>query len=90
MASKIKAETRRRMVCMIRDWLKSDPRMSPEAMQQKLLANGMDLSLAAVLTHLNRARILLNRERLFGAADAERLFPESRTSRNQAPSPWVW
>jgi hypothetical protein len=68
-------EERRRTVCLIRDWLESEPRISVEDIQRKLLASGMQLSTASVFHYRYKARVLLNRELLFGP-DAERMFPK--------------
>jgi len=65
---------RRRRVSLIRDWLASDPRMSVEEMESRLLRKRMDIGRHSILHYRRLAKILLNRELVFGS-DAERMFP---------------
>jgi hypothetical protein len=71
---------RTRMVRLIRDWLKSDARTTEEEIQRKLQAIGTNISSSTTRHYCGKARILLNRELLFGA-DAERMFPKPRKRR---------
>jgi hypothetical protein len=67
-------EERKRIVRLIRDWLKSDSGTSDEEIHRKLRASGTHLSAERTRQYCVTARILLNREAVFGP-DAERMFP---------------
>jgi hypothetical protein len=75
MISEGSREERKRIVCLIRDWLKSDSGTSDQEIHHKLQASGTRLSLEKTRQYCQTARILLNREAVFGA-DAERMFPK--------------
>jgi hypothetical protein len=65
---------RKRIVRLIRDWLKRGPGTSDEEIHRKLRASGTHLSSERTHYYCEKARILLNREAIFGP-DAERMFP---------------
>jgi hypothetical protein len=73
MISENRREERKRIVRLIRDWLKSDSETSDEEIHRKLQACGMCLSSERIRHYCEKARILLNRETIFGP-DAERMF----------------
>jgi hypothetical protein len=77
---------RTRMVRLIRDWLKSDMRTTEEEIQRKLRAIGANISSSTTRHYCGKARILLNRELLFGA-DAERMFPTRGKRRGASEEP---
>jgi hypothetical protein len=73
MISEGSREERKRIVRLIRDWLKSDSETSDEEIHRKLQASGTHVSIDRARQYCVKARILLNREAVFGR-DAERMF----------------
>lgn len=71
---------RRRVVNLIRDWLKSESGISDKEIQRKLQAVGTHLCFNTTHNYCEKARILMNREVLFGP-DAERMFPKRNIRR---------
>jgi hypothetical protein len=73
-------EERKRIVRLIRDWLKGNSETSDREIHRKLQASGTHLPIERTRQYCVKARILLNRETIFGP-DAERMFP-TPTKRN--------
>jgi len=63
----------RRMVRLVCEWLRTDPRISPEEIRSRFAAIGCGPKPHNVGYYLARAKVLLNRELLFGS-DAEPMF----------------
>jgi hypothetical protein len=76
---KTRVNQRRKYVKMIREWLETNKRLDLEEIDRRFNAEGVYLKRPTLSYYRYQAKILLNRETVFGT-DAERMFGTKKKS----------